>query len=114
MKSSVKSATLCVFVVISLGLVTAVAQNSRSVIQASHHDVSPPLSQLVGSGAVPPQPLEAEPVRPTRPLPGSDLPVREDSALQTLPLPLVSTSAGLSFDGVSANGYAPPDTNGSA
>ena len=51
--------------------------------------------------------------RPTRPLPGSGAPAREDLALQRLPLPLVNTIPGLNFDGVGANGLIPPDTNGS-
>lgn len=48
--------------------------------------------------------------RPPQPAPPS---VPEDSALQQFPLPLVGTTAGLNFDGVGADGVAPPDTNGS-
>jgi hypothetical protein len=46
-------------------------------------------------------------------LPGPELPAGEDSVLQTLSLPLVGTINKLNFEGVGANGYAPPDTNGS-
>ena len=113
MRSPARDFAASLLAVVLLGLLPAAAQNAPRIVPASHHDLSLPLSQMVGSGPVPPQPIEAEPVRPTRPLPGSDLPVREDSALQTLTLPLVSTTAGLSFEGVGANGYAPPDTNGS-
>ena len=84
------------------------------VINNVHHDVSPPLSQLAGSGPVPPQPQEAREVRPTLPLSGSDKPSGMDQALQQLQLPMVSTTSGLNFAGVGANGYIPPDTNGSA
>jgi hypothetical protein len=37
-----------------------------------------------------------------------------DPALQTSTGPTVATSSGISFGGVGANGYAPPDTNGAA
>jgi hypothetical protein len=53
------------------------------------------------------------PLRPTRTIPGAGAPVGEDPVLQKLPLPLVNTINGLNFEGVSANGFAPPDTNGS-
>ena len=68
---------------------------------------------MVTPGPVAPQPQEAEPIRPTRPLPGSNLPPARDSVLQNLPLPLVGTINRLNFEGVTANGFAPPDTNGS-
>lgn len=116
MKFKLRGNVVCGLAVLVLAMVAppVLAQNGTPiVIVATHHDVSPPLSQLVGSGPVPPQPREAEPVLPTRPLPGSDQPAGEDSVLQTLPLPLVNTTAGLNFDGVGANGSAPPDTNGS-
>jgi hypothetical protein len=90
-------------------------QNGKPiVIPAYHHDLSAPLSQLAGSA-----PTSAStghviiPLRLTRPVPGASTGVGEDSALQTLSLPLVSTINGLNFEGVSANGFAPPDTNGS-
>ena len=35
-----------------------------------------------------------------------------DQALQKTPLPLVSTTDGLNFDGLAQNGYVPPDSNG--
>jgi hypothetical protein len=37
----------------------------------------------------------------------------EDLALQRALLPLVSATTALNFEGISANGAAPPDTNGS-
>jgi hypothetical protein len=37
-----------------------------------------------------------------------------DAAMQTSTLAKISTTAGVNFDGVAANGSAPPDTNGSA
>ncbi len=38
----------------------------------------------------------------------------QDSALQTSTGPTVAATSGVNFSGVSANGYAPPDTNGAA
>ena len=94
----------------------ALAQSGPTVRHAIKHDVSRPLSEMV---AATPRPqggvnVEIEPPRPTRPLPtGPGASTGRDSALQTAPLPLVNTVPGLNFDGVGANGYAPPDTNGS-
>ena len=49
----------------------------------------------------------------TPPLPGSGSAAGRDTALQIEVLPLVNTVPGLDFDGVAANGFIPPDTNGS-
>src|SRR4029077_2922068 len=46
-------------------------------------------------------------------LPLPPLPHASDPGLQTSSLPLVGTTNGLNFEGVPADGYAPPDTNGS-
>jgi hypothetical protein len=98
----------------------ALAENAGPkpiVIRPSAHDVSPPLRDMVASA--PPRPLLGgppiiiEPPRLTPPLPGSGAPLGPDSVLQTATLPLVNTVPGLNFDGVGANGYVPPDTNGS-
>jgi hypothetical protein len=119
MKSSNRSVAVGSLLIILLAFVVAtpmLAQKLKpTVTPAYHHDVSPPLSQLVGSApASAPTGQVIIPLRPTRPLPGSELPSGEDTVLQKLPLPLVGTISGLDFEGVSANGYAPPDTNGSA
>jgi len=120
MKGKFRNLTLSVlpvFVLASVALSPAAAQESSTkpiVIPAYHHDVSAPLRDMVAAA-----PFEAPsgqhiiPIYPTPPLPGSGGPPVEDQALQTLTLPLVGTVPGLNFDGVSANGYAPPDTNGS-
>lgn len=122
MKNNVRSATLSALSVLALLLLVlapafpALAQESHSkpiVIHASHHDVSPPLSEMVAKEPYAPQmgqniiPIGRGPA-----LPGSGEPAKEDKVLQREALPLVGTVPGLDFDGVSANGYAPPDTNG--
>jgi len=119
MKSNIHSVTVGCIAILFLSFVPVqvLAQKSSpkpSVIPAYHHDVSSPLSQLVGSApASSPAGQVVIPLRPTRPLPGSGAPAGEDLALQRLPLPLVNTIPGLNFDGVGANGLIPPDTNGS-
>jgi len=120
MKSKFASVTISVLPAFFLALAPvapAPAQEGSPkpiVISPTYHDVSPPLRDLVAS-----TPFEAPsgehiiPLRPGPPLPGSGGPLVEDQALQTLTLPLVGTQNGLNFDGVSENGYVPPDTNGS-
>src|SRR5207302_5347341 len=78
------------------------------------YDLSPPLVDLVAS-APPKAPASQRniPLRqPPRPIPAPPASVTQDRALQQLSLPLVSTSPGLAFDGIGADGVAPPDTNG--
>lgn len=108
-----------VLAILVLALATALpglAQEVGSkpvVIPASHHDISPPLSQMVAFA--PPLPSGQHvipPPLPTHP-PGVAKQLGQDPVLQQQSLPLVSTSNGLNFDGVGANGYIPPDTNGS-
>src|SRR6266481_554381 len=106
------------FVVLASAVpVPAPAQQTSSnptVIPPVSYDISPPLVDLVASA--PPKAATSQrniPLRrprPTMPPPAS---VTQDSALQQLSLPLVSTSPGLDFDGIGADGVAPPDTNGS-
>src|SRR6516225_1819029 len=84
------------------------------VIPPLAHDVSPPLRDIVASA--PPEAPAAQriiPLRATRPLPGAGAPQGEDPVLQRESLPLVGTTSGLNFAGISADGVAPPDTNGS-
>jgi hypothetical protein len=124
MKNNVRSAALSalsvlavLFLVLALA-VPALAQASHSkpiVIQATHHDLSRPLSEMVAASPRPilrGQEIEIEAPRPGPPLPGA-LAGGPDPVLQKDTLPLVGATTGLNFDGVGANGYAPPDTNGS-
>ena len=74
------------------------------------HDVSPPLRDIVPKREEGP-PREIPILRTHGPQEGAGQP---DGALQTSVLPLVSTSTPFTFDGVGANGSAPPDTNGAA
>src|SRR5882762_10118004 len=81
------------------------------LLQEIQHDVSPPLRDIkpVQRPVGPPEAKEIRllhPPREVKPMP--------DSVMQTSTLPNVSTTAGVNFDGVAANGSAPPDTSGSA
>lgn len=106
---------LAMFCVLALAFPALGQSNSSPIVRpASNHDLSRPLRDLALTAV--PNPLgenrEIENER-GRPIPGSDIQLNEDKALQTQPLPLVNTVPGLNFDGVGANGSAPPDTNGS-
>ena len=120
MESKFASVTPRVFPVLFMALAVTVPATAQEggpkpiVISPTYHDVSPPLRDMVASAlAESPSGQHIIPLRPTPPLPGAGAPPREDSVLQTLTLPLVATTNRLNFDGVSANGSAPPDTNGS-
>jgi hypothetical protein len=84
------------------------------VIYELHHDVSPPLRDIVPSPR-----SEAKRVIPLRLLHSPQLvPAQPDPVLQASAGPLVGTTAGLNFAGVGDGDYgfvpnaAPPDTNG--
>ncbi len=117
MKSKLVSVFPLFFVVLA-SAVPAPAQQTGSnptVIPPVSYDISPPLVDLVAS-APPRAPTSQRniPLRqPARPTPAPPASVTQDQALQQLSLPLVSTSPGLDFDGIGADGVAPPDTNGS-
>jgi len=101
-----------------LSAVSAPAQQARPrpiVIRPTAHDVSPPLSEMVAAHprSIVTEELEIEAPGRTPPLPGSLSAAGRDTVLQTEALPSVAATPGLDFDGVAANGYAPPDTNGS-
>jgi hypothetical protein len=100
-----------------LAPVPALAQvNAKpAVIQASHHDISPPLREMAAHDLSPSLTGQHVVRLGSGPaLPGSDAPIGEDKALQRNILPLVGTVPGLNFDGVnSLDSVAPPDTNGS-
>jgi hypothetical protein len=105
------------FVVLASAVPVAAQQTSSNptVIPPVSYDISPPLVDLVAS-APPKAPTSQRniPLRqPARPIPAAPASVTQDQALQQLSLPLVSTSPGLDFDGIGADGVAPPDTNGS-
>src|SRR5437773_3284451 len=109
---------LFLFFVALASAVPAPAQQTSSnptVIPPVSYDISPPLVDLVAS-APPKAPTSQRniPLRQlARPTPAPPASVIQDQALQQLSLPLVSTSPGLDFDGIGADGVAPPDTNGS-
>ncbi|MHB8217896.1 MAG: COG1470 family protein [Candidatus Sulfotelmatobacter sp.] len=108
--------SISVMVCLSLLALAASAQSRPTVRHAIKHDLSQSLREMV---AATPRPegignVEIEAPRFTRPLPvGPGGPAGRDTALQTTTLPLINAVPGLNFAGVGANGYAPPDTNGS-
>jgi Big-like domain-containing protein/immune inhibitor InhA-like protein len=86
------------------------------LVELDHSDISPPLRRIQ---PIPPQfqdNEEHEVKRLPHHHPFRTLGRQPDFALQSVPGPLVGTTAGLSFDGVGVPGYtvtgAPPDTNG--
>ena len=117
MKSKLFS-ILPLFLVALASAVPAPAQQVSSkptVISPVSYDISPPLVDLVAS-APPKTPTGQRSIplrRPAQPTPAPPASVTQDQALQQLSLPLVSTTAGLNFDGIGADGVTPPDPNGS-
>jgi len=78
------------------------------VIPEVKHDTSPPLRDMTVLRSPPGQRVhEIQLLHPPR-----AAQFTSDPVLQTSTLPAVATSSGLNFDGVGANGSAPPDTNG--
>lgn len=117
MKGSLARLTLSIFTAVLLvSAPVAVGQKIAStprVIRPKTHDVSPPLRDIVASA--PNLSITGEHQIKNRRLsqiPGGNAQSGEDKALQAQVLPLVNTSPGLNFDGISSDGYAPPDTNG--
>jgi hypothetical protein len=92
---------------------TQVEPQSRAVelLQEIRHDISPPLREIkpLVRPLGPPEAKEIRLLHPPR-----EIKRMPDAAIQTSTLAKISTTAGVNFDGVAANGSAPPDTNGSA
>jgi hypothetical protein len=102
---------------------TAFAQSTTStgpttVRRDVHHDVSPPLSEMIRNA--PPPSLERREVEPLKriPLPPGLTPLEEDPVRQASTVGLMTPTPTLNFDGL-GNGSlgftvtsAPPDTNG--
>ena len=93
---------LPLFFVVLASAVPAPAQQTSSnptVIPPVSYDISPPLVDLVASA--PPKAATSQrniPLRRPRPTVAPPASVTQDSALQQLSLPLVSTSPGLDLD----------------
>src|SRR6267378_4072366 len=81
------------------------------LLQEIQHDISPPLRDIKPTlrPAGPPEAKEIRLLHPPR-----EVKQMPDAVLQTSTLANISTTAGVNFEGVAANGSAPPDTNGSA
>src|SRR5215471_3900756 len=99
-----------------LALVPAATAGSAAakptVIRPVNHDISAPLRDLATSPLMGLPSGRIVPLRPMPPLPRAKAPVGRDRALQTRVLALVNTVPGLNFDGIGADGVAPPDTTG--
>src|SRR5882762_5571521 len=81
------------------------------LLQEIQHDISPPLRDI-NPPLRPVGPPEAKEIRLLHP--PREVKRMPDSVMQTSTLANISTTAGVNFEGVAANGSAPPDTNGSA
>ncbi len=119
MMDKLATTTRSVFAVLLLALTTAPAGLAQEVspkpmvIPPVSHDVSPPLRDMVFfAPAAAPTGQRIVPLRPTPPLPGASNQLLEDSVLQSQSLPLIGVSNALNFDGIGADGVAPPDTTG--
>ena len=95
-----------------LSVLPASAQEVNGPPRVLHelgHGVSPRLSDIVPV-ATPPAPVSAI-IRLGRPALPPEAPQGQDPALQKTSGPLVGTTTALGFEGISAHGVAPPDTN---
>ncbi len=116
-------AVACLVVTSSL---QAASDSDRNVrvgafeVRADHHDVSPPLGELIAADRARVEPFQdkQETFRPKPISFSAPQALREDGALHgRAPLPDVGVTSGLNFDGVGIPNItvnvAPPDTNGS-
>ena len=85
-----------------------------TISQSVQNDTSPPLRDLVAASPEPPEPVVPQ-VIPLMVLPPvAQGPAVPDPVLQTSAGPNVAATINQNFDGISADGFAPPDTNGAA
>ena len=86
-------------------------QRGPQLLQEIRHDISPPLRDIkpLPHPLGPPEAKEIRLLHPPR-----EIRHLADAVMQTSTLAQISTTAGVNFEGVGANGSAPPDTNGSA
>ena len=117
--SSIRSLGSCL---VLLAASTAAAQEPASgpiVIHATQHDVSPPLRDIVAT--VPSIAVEGPsrviPLRHPHPIESQTALSEQlsvaDAVLQNTAASPAGTISLLNFDGITADGYAPPDANGS-
>lgn len=107
-------AVVCLLVLMAGLPAWAQSHSAPAVVPAVKHDISPRLSEMVRTA--PPLHRGGQRIienERTPQIPGGDVQLKEDKALQQQTLPLVGTTNGLNFDGGGADGVAPPDTNGS-
>jgi hypothetical protein len=107
---------ICAFLLVScvlLWMIPASAQNVQRgaiVIHEYHHDVSPPVRDLVASNLfIGNRQALLSPIR----ILGAAGNTRPDPVAQTEILPDVGTTNLLNFDGIPHTGFVPPDTNAS-
>ncbi len=103
----------------TLTLSAQVMQGPTTIRQNVHHDVSPPLSEMI-KNAPPVTDLAQHEVEPMKrvPLPPGLSTLTEDPVLQMQAPVIASPTVGLSFEGLGQGQYGfgvqyiPPDTNG--
>lgn len=106
-------ALVCSFAVSALPNTSALGQEVQvhpDVYREINHAVSPPLKAVRTDTFLGTNGRNVIPLRPTTP--NEIRQAVADPVLQTTSGPLVAATTGQNFDGVPANGYAPPDTNG--
>ena len=102
----------------TLTLSAQVMQGPTTIRQNVHHDVSPPLSEMIKNAPAPD--LTRHEVEPMKriPLPPGLAPLTEDPVRQVQAPVTPSPAVGLSFEGLGQGQYGfgvqyiPPDTNG--
>jgi hypothetical protein len=109
---------LMLFSLTSALVLSAQTPNGFTVRYDVHHDVSPPLRDMINNA--PPPSLERHEAEPARqiPLPPGLSKLEEDPIRQTSIAPITTPVTSLSFEGLGQGQYgfsvtsAPPDTNG--
>ncbi|HLY62998.1 MAG TPA: VCBS domain-containing protein [Terriglobia bacterium] len=108
--ASVVACSFAVFISANISIMGQDVQVHPDVFNEVNHAVSPPVRAVRTDTFLGSNGRNVVPMRPTTP--NEIRNAAPDPVLQTSSGPLVGTTAGNNFDGVSANGYAPPDTNG--
>jgi len=100
--------TLGCGLVLIFGALPLAAQPGLTVTRPERSAVSPRLADLPDTPA---PPFRDHPPLPLPARRQSPLGAQTDTAVQSVTGPLVAASTGIGFDGIGANGSAPPDTN---
>ncbi len=116
-QGTVVATLFVVFCLILIGSLPAPAQQKGPVPQVIHeikHDTSRPLREMAAAATPSPNFQRIIPLRQPHPAqPQGLVPEQPDLVVQEFAGPLVGTTGLLNFEGIAADGVAPPDTNGS-